>query len=151
MNRSLMLVGLTTILAGFSANAAASRTSSMTDNCSALPSNLEYTECWQKLAREERARVDSTFVRTRQVAQKSDRLESYGAGETHPSKMGLDNSLRSSQAEWTNYSDRQCRFEGWIARGGTGTRALVAKCQYRLNLQRVKELENAIKAIKESY
>jgi uncharacterized protein YecT (DUF1311 family) len=78
-----------------------------------------------------------------QVADKSDLQGSYG-GE---SRTWLTSPLKESQAEWTRYFDRQCLFEGNIARGGTGTRALVAKCQLRLSLERIAQLEDAIKLV----
>jgi len=116
------------------------------DNCSSLrASNLEYTECWQDRARKARSKVDATYARVQQIADKSDLQESYG-GEP---RTWLSASLQQSQAEWIKYSDRQCLFEGRIARGGTGTRALVAKCQLRLSAERIAELERAIKPMKE--
>jgi uncharacterized protein YecT (DUF1311 family) len=116
------------------------------DNCSSLQaSNLEYTECWQDRARKARSKADATYARARQIADKSDLQESYG-GEP---RTWLTASLKQSQAEWLKYYDRQCLFEGRIARGGTGTRALVAKCQLRLSTERIAELESPIKLTKE--
>jgi uncharacterized protein YecT (DUF1311 family) len=108
-------------------------------------SNLEYTECWQNLAREARSDADATYERARQVANSSDKLEE--PWETDESEMALSGTLPASQDEWIKFYDRQCLFEGRIARGGTGTRAIVAKCQHRLSLQRAAELEGAIKLI----
>jgi uncharacterized protein YecT (DUF1311 family) len=108
-------------------------------------SNLEYTECWQNLAREARSDANAMYERARQVANSSDKLEE--PWETDESKMALSGTLPDSQDEWVKFYDRQCLFEGRIARGGTGTRAIVAKCQLRLSLQRAAELEDAIKLI----
>jgi uncharacterized protein YecT (DUF1311 family) len=77
------------------------------------------------------------------VADKSDLQGSFG-GEP---RTWLTSLLKKSPAEWTEYFDRQCLFEGRIARGGTGTRALVAKCQLRISVERIGELEDSIKLV----
>ena len=64
--------------------------------------------------------------------------------------MGLERTLELSQEVWLSYADKQCSFVGWISRGGTGTSSRVAKCEYRLSLQRTKELKVAIEDIEES-
>jgi uncharacterized protein YecT (DUF1311 family) len=116
------------------------------DPCSgATKSNLEYTECWQNLAMEARSEADTTYEHARQVANSSDKREE--PWESDEAKLALGGSLPDSQEAWAKFYDRQCLFEGRIARGGTGTRAIVAKCQHRLSLQRAAELEDAIKLI----
>ena len=115
------------------------------DNCSSpLASNLEYTECWQSRAREAEAEVEVAYARALQVATSSDEQETPAPVATDETRTWLSGTLEHSQADWAEYSNRQCLLEGRVARGGTGTRALVAKCQYRLNRQRASELEAAI-------
>jgi uncharacterized protein YecT (DUF1311 family) len=107
--------------------------------CADTSSNLEYSECWQARAKRARTEADTAFARIKEVAERSDLQESSGGDERH----WLGTALQLSQDSWTKTIDQQCQFEGKIARGGTGTRTLVAKCQDRLNRQRAEELTSA--------
>lgn len=111
--------------------------------CADTTSNLEYSECWQDRAKQARMEADAAFSRTSKIADNSDLQASYGGEERH----WLGSTLQVSQELWAKSVDQQCQFEGRIARGGTGTRALVAKCQDRLSRQRVQELTAAGKLI----
>ena len=51
--------------------------------------------------------------------------------------------LKLSQTAWLQYSDVQCGFEGETSFGGSGTDILNAECRYRMNSNRLKELEAA--------
>ena len=117
--------------------------SAIVGDCGATSSNLEYTACWRNRARVARSKADAAYARARRIGEKSDLQESYGGEPRH----WLSISLRDSQTAWVKKLDRQCLFEGRIARGGTGRRALEAKCQYRLSRERIDELENAMQLI----
>ncbi len=110
------------------------------DQCDRTSSNLNYTECWQKHATESRSKVEEAMVVLQKAASNSDEREDGRSG-------WLTETLKMSQQRWTAYSERQCVLEGRVARGGTGTRALIAKCQVRLNSQRIDELTNLFEAI----
>lgn len=118
--------------------AAAQPASTEAGPCSRLESNLDYTSCWQERADDARAEVDAAYARARRVAGTSDLQESYGGD----ARDWLSSPLQESQTDWIKYLDQQCLFEGRIARGGTGTRALVAKCKDRLSRARTEELES---------
>ena len=146
MKASATLLAVLSLVAACQPSSEPSEPQAAQDPCSGpTKSNLEYTECLQNLAREARSDADATYAHARQVANTSDKRET--PWETDESKMALSSSLPDTQVEWIKSLDRQCLFEGRIARGGTGTRALVAKCQYRRSLQRVEELESAISLI----
>lgn len=129
----MMLMSLMLLLA-----TAAQLASTEARPCSGLESNLDYTSCWQERADGARAEVDAAYAHARRVADTSDLQESYGGD----ARDWLSSPLQESQTDWIKYLDQQCLFEGRIARGGTGTRALVAQCKDRLSRARTEELES---------
>ncbi|WP_151973371.1 lysozyme inhibitor LprI family protein [Erythrobacter sp. EC-HK427] len=110
------------------------------DPCRDQQSNLEYSNCWLARGAEARSEVDIAFERARQAAQETDELESWGS-QTEATRHWLNDELANSQADWAAFFEHQCELERRIARGGTGSRALLAKCQERLSNQRIAELD----------
>ena len=110
--------------------------------CSEMTSNLAFTECWQQQAQQSRSEVQQAFATIKAAARLSDRTEGQG-------REWLVPALEASQRDWLIYVAKQCEFEGKVARGGTGTRSLVAQCQTRLNNQRVAELKARTDAIEQ--
>ena len=143
MQKQLILIVLMPLLISSAGAKPAKGPFEIVDHCEAASSNLEYNACWQDRAREAQSKADAAYARARLVAEKSDLQESYGGEPRH--WLGIP--LRDSQTAWVRILNRQCLFEGRIARGGTGRRALEAKCQYRLSRERIDELESAIKLI----
>lgn len=114
------------------------------DECADREFNLEYTQCWQSLAKETRSQVEEISERAKKVAQISDEAERSDLKDAW-----LSDPVTNSITTWAEFSEQQCVTEGRTARGGTGTRALVAKCQYRLNNDRIDELEALVKRIED--
>jgi uncharacterized protein YecT (DUF1311 family) len=141
---ALLFVGCGLLASCFDSRAAEGDTANA-DKCAATGSNVEHTKCWQDLAKRSRTELDDTFERVQRTARRSDDKE--GAGETGDYKNWLSEANEQSQLKWIDFSERQCLTEGRVARGGTGTRTLVAKCQDRLNQQRIGELKNLVAAI----
>ena len=113
------------------------------DLCVDTTSNAEYTDCWQQLAEQARADVDNAYERAHEVAETSDLQESYGGAP----RDWLTEPLGKSQTSWVKYLYEECSSQGSIARGGSGTNTLVAKCQFRLSRTRAHELKAFISLV----
>lgn len=129
-----------------------------------LQSNLEYSDCWLARASKARSQVEVAYGQAKEAAQESDEQERNGTlyllrqrsvndqeiGEAlnNDAQTGLVDGLSGSQSEWEKYYDQQCELERRVARGGTGSRALLAKCQERLSHRRIDELD-ALRALVE--
>ena len=130
------------LLANCSQGHAASETASINDECDATSSNIEFTECWQRRASRARLEADNVFARAQESAGRSDERESGGAPAEY--KTWLSDALGDSQSSWISSMEQQCLLEGRVARGGTGTRAIVARCPYRMSNHRTDELGDVI-------
>ena len=142
MRRSFMVAALMIALPGCSNTATANEPDQNTVPCDETTSNLAFSECWQQLAKDSKGEVQNAFTTILNAARLSDDSEGQG-------RVWLVPALEASQRDWLQYATSQCEFEGKVARGGTGTRSLVAQCQTRLNKQRVAELQARTNAIEE--
>ena len=118
--------------------------------CRDLASGAEIYGCEFEAATRARAQVDAEFERVLASAEAADveyRAVMAEQGADTREGQGLADYLRGSQAAWIEYSDRQCSLEGETSRGGSGTYSLNSLCHYRMNLQRLSELQAALRLI----
>ncbi len=142
MKRSVTIAALMIALPACSNTASANEPDQSTVPCEETTSNLTFTECWQRHAQDTNDEVQEAFATVLNMARLSDESEDQRRAWLVPA-------LEASQRDWLQYSTKQCEFEGKIARGGTGTRSLVAQCQTRLNKQRIAELKARTDAIEQ--
>jgi uncharacterized protein YecT (DUF1311 family) len=111
--------------------------------CDRASSQAETFSCYFELAATSRAEVQRAFDRSLESAIARDReLKAYPHARDMPS-ASLVERLKRSQTAWLQYSDAQCGLEGETSFGGSGTDILNAKCRYRMNSNRLEELEAA--------
>jgi uncharacterized protein YecT (DUF1311 family) len=59
---------------------------------------------------------------------------------------GYFNALLESQRAWLKYRDAQCRFEGYLVRGGTAEPLMVNGCQEQLTKKRTQDLKSLLES-----
>jgi len=122
------------------------------EECDGTSSNLEYTQCFNKLAQEAEANAAKELKKTADLAKLADQEYSWSRPKSiAPSEEeALANYLKGSQTHWEDYVEKQCELEAETSRGGSGTDTLRAKCHLRLARTRVAELQAAQKMIDRS-
>lgn len=111
--------------------------------CDQESSQAKTFSCYFELAATSRAEVQRAFDRSLESAMARDReFNAYPRAQGMPS-ASLAERLKLSQTAWLQYADAQCGLEGETSFGGSGTDILDAACRYRMNSNRLKELEAA--------
>jgi len=119
---------------------------SLQERCTGASTQAETLGCYAAAAAKSRAEVERAFERNLQTARALDREWNAHASH-HILGSVLRKQLKVSQAAWLSYSQSQCSFEGGSSFGGSGTDILDAACHYRLNSQRLSELNAAYKLL----
>ena len=97
--------------------------------------------CFQAETAKSRRQMERAFERDLRAATAFDKEFNAFARARRMPASHLAVQLKASQAAWLSYSRSQCSLEGGTSAGGSGTASLDAACHYRLNLQRLSDLQ----------
>ncbi|HEY6251290.1 MAG TPA: lysozyme inhibitor LprI family protein [Candidatus Angelobacter sp.] len=109
------------------------------DPCAGAQSQMEITNCWEKLASKADADLAALYQKT-QKAIRAQMAEDDASMKTY--RQGALEKLRSAQLAWTHYRDAQCAAAEQQFEGGSIAPSIVAGCHKELAEQRMKDLHD---------
>jgi len=106
------------------------------DVCSARSETQSIDSCYAKLKNDSEKRLNDEYSALRiRIA------ENYSTDKDMSERYSTK--LLSAQRGWLTYRDQQCAMESLFADSGSQANAmLVNKCIYRINEQRIKEMQS---------